>query len=68
MLSRLGVTLAVALMGVTAVATPAGATPASVTIDVSLDRSTIRADNVHAATLTVDAHLTSGGAPLPTRH
>jgi hypothetical protein len=48
--------------GVGTVAPPAGATPAPVTISLSLDRSSIRADGRDVATLQVDA--TSGGTPV----
>jgi hypothetical protein len=63
-LGRIGVVLVVAALVLIGSAPPVGAAPASVTITVGLDRGAIRADGVDAATLTVDAQLTSDGSPL----
>lgn len=61
---RFTAVLVAVAIGVLAAAAPANATAAPVTITVSADRSAIRADGVDSATVTVDASLTNGGAPL----
>jgi hypothetical protein len=61
---RLVPMVVVLLLGALGAAPPAGATPAPVSIVVSLDRTSIRADGIDSAVLTVDAYLTNGGAPL----
>lgn len=45
-------------------AVPAGAVATPVTIGLSIDQSSIRADGVASANIQIDASVTNGGAPL----